>query len=223
MAIDIDGVRIEQVPIVDDSEDDRETIGDDLRDFALTPRPLAGPFGTVEQLLEAVIRGGQAAVCDHHLTPRNYAPCTGAQLLKECYARQFPSVLVTRYEKANIDQIRPYRRAIPSVIPNEAANPDLIVKGWELCVGEFQDRYVPTRKPRRTMLRVDDVIETSSHVDVYVLVPGWNSDEAIKLSLAMFPEELRPYVRPQERFFAIVNMGAENQEDLYFEGFEYRG
>ncbi len=223
MAIVIDGTRVERVPIVDDSDDDRDTIGDDLRDFNLTPQPLAGPFGTVDQLLQAVINGGEAAVCDHHLTPRNYAPCTGAQLLKQCYERKFPSVRVTKYEKANIDQIRPYRRSIPALIPSEDANPEMIVKGWELCVGEFKGQYVPTRKPWRTMLRVEDVIQTSNQVDVYVFVPGWNSDEAIKLSLAMFPEQLRQHVLPNERLFAVVNVGAENQEDLYFEAFEYRG
>jgi hypothetical protein len=73
------------------------------------------------------------------------------------------------------------------------------------------------------MFRIDDVKEASNPIHVYVVVPGWISDEAIKLPLELFPEDLRRHVKPDERFFAVINLGAETQEDLYFDSIEYRG
>lgn len=223
MALVLNGTRIDRVGVVDDSADARDTISDDLRDADFIPQPFVGPFKTLNQLLRAVPSRADAVVCDHHLSPRNYAPCTGAEAVGHWYENRFPSVLITRYEKAEIEQIRRYRKGIPALIPSDEAGSDVIVKGFEVCIGEFNDHFIPARKPWVNMFRIDDVDDTSQSVQVYVVVPGWNSDEAIKLPLDMFPEDLRKHVKTEERFFAKMNLGAENQEDLYFDAIEYRG
>jgi hypothetical protein len=223
MATVIEGKTLERVRIADDSEDNRETLSDDLRDANFTAEPLDGPFLTLQDLLRAVTEGADAAVCDHHLAPRNYAPCTGAELLGRCYDLSFPSVLVTKREKSNIDQIRPFRSKIPSLIPTEDVNTDAIIKGWEVCIGEFNQKFIPARRSWSAVLRVDYVYTSGQQTEVDVILPAWNSDEIVKLSLEMFPENIREHVRPEERFFAKVNLGAENQFDLYFENIEYRG
>lgn len=223
MPLVLNGTKIEQVGVVDDSQDTRETISDDLRDVDLTPQPFPGPFASTEQLLSTVWEGSDALVCDHHLSPRNYAPCTGAEVVSRCYERQFPSVLVTKYGKAEVDQIRLYRRGIPVLIPSDESNPDLIAKGFAVCVEEFNDRYTPTRKPWKNMVRIDDVNVNSNPINVYVVVPGWNESQVIRLPIDIFPAGVRDHVRPKERFFAHINMGAETQEELYFVAIEYRG
>jgi len=223
MTLILNGTKINCVGIVDDSEDTRETISDDLRDANFTPHPFVGPFATMDELLQGVLRTADAVVCDHHLTPRNYAPGTGAEAVGWWYENHFPSVLVTRYEKAEIEEIRRYRRGIAALIPSDEANSDEIVKGFEVCIGEFRNQFTPARKPWVNMFRIDDVDKTSQPVHVYVVVPGWNSDEAIKLPMDIFPDDLQKHVKSEERFFAKMNLGAENQEDLYFDAIEYRG
>jgi len=223
MALVLSGTNIERVGVVDDSEDTRETISDELQDADVTPESFDGPFATLNDLIQTVSGAVDAVVCDHHLNPRNYAPCTGAEAVGKWYENHFPAVLVTRYEKAEIEEIRRFRRGIAALIPSDEANPDTIVNGLEICIGEFSNRFTPTRKPWPNMFRVDDVDESSKPVQVYVVIPGWNSDEAIKLTLDMFPDNLRDYVKPDERFFASMNLGAEAQEDLYFDAIEYRG
>lgn len=223
MALVLSGTNISRVGVVDDSEDTRETISDELQDAHVEPRPFDGPFGTLNELIDTVTAGVDAVVCDHHLTPRNYAPCTGAEAVATWYASHFPAVLVTRYEKAEIEGIRRFRRSIPTLIPSDEANPDTIVKGFEVCIEEFNGRFIAPRKPWTNMFRVDDVDESSRPAQVYVVIPGWQSDEAIRLTLDMFPEALREYVKPDERFFAVMNIGAQSQEDLYFDEIEYRG
>jgi hypothetical protein len=223
MALVISGTKIERVGVVDDSEDTRDTISDELEDAQVEPAPFDGPFGTLNDLIGTVAAAVDAVVCDHHLSPRNYAPCTGAEAVANWYANRFPAVLVTRYEKAEIEEIRKFRRNIPSLIPSDEANPDTIVKGLQTCIEEFNGRFIPPRKPWTNMFRIDDVDENAKPVQVYVVIPGWQSTEAIKLTLDMFPGPLREHVKPDERFFAVMNVGAETQEDLYFDDIEYRG
>jgi len=223
MALVLSGTNIERVGVVDDSEDTRDTISDELQDAQLEPAPFDGPFGTLNDLIGTVAAAADAVVCDHHLSPRNYAPCTGAEAVANWYANRFPAVLVTRYEKAEIEEIRKFRRSIPSLIPSDEANPDTIVKGLQTCIEEFKGLFIPPRKPWPNMFRVDDIDVNANPVQVYVVVPGWQPSEAIRLTLDMFPEALREHVKPDERFFAVMNMGAETQEDLYFDNIEYRG
>lgn len=223
MALVISGTNIERVGVIDDSEDTRDTISDELQDAQVEPAPFDGPFGTLNDLIGTVAAAADAVVCDHHLTPRNYAPCTGAEAVANWYANRFPAVLVTRYEKAEIDEIRKFRKNIPSLIPSDEANPDTIVKGLQTCIEEFNGRFISPRKPWTNMFRIDDVDENAKPVQVYVVIPGWQSTEAIRLTRDMFPEALREHVKPDERFFAVMNLGAETQEDLYFDNIEYRG
>jgi CheY-like chemotaxis protein len=223
MTLVINGTNIDRVGVVDDSADTRDTISDELKDAHVVPMPFDGPFTSLNELLETVHAEVDAVVCDHHLSPRNYAPCTGAEAVGQWYQNHFPSVLVTRYEKAEIEEIRLFRRRIPALIRSDEASPDNIVKGLELCIGEFNNHFIPARKPWPNMFRIDDVEEASNPIQVYVVIPGWNSEEAIRLPLEMFPGDLRQHVKPDERFFAVINLGAEKQEDLYFDAIEYRG
>lgn len=223
MPLIFNGTRIEHVGVIDDSQDTRDTISDDLRDVNLVPRPFDGPFYTLDALLETVTTNAEALICDHHLSPRNYAPVTGAEVVAQCYGRQFPSLLVTRYGKADIDHIRRFRRNIPVLLTSDEATPDLIPPSFEICVGEFNNNFLPTRKPWKTLLRIDSLDESSQPIGVNTLVPAWNSSEFIKLLIDMFPDDMRVNVAPGERFYAQVNIGADKQEDLYFDGFEYRG
>jgi CheY-like chemotaxis protein len=223
MALVLSGTNIQRVGVVDDSEDTRDTISDELQDAHVETRAFDGPFGTLNELIDTVVAGVDAVICDHHLTPRNYAPCTGAEAVANWYANHFPAVLVTRWEKAEVDGIRPFRRNIPSLIPSDEANPDAIVKGLEICIEEFNGRFIPPRKPWANMFRVEEVDESAKPVQVYVVIPGWQSDEVIRLLLDLFPEPLRGHVKPEERFFAVMNLGAQTQEDLYFNDIEYRG
>ncbi len=213
---------ISSVAVLDDNEDSRETMSDELRHASFTPAPIGRHDADKESLIDTITGAANAAVCDHHLL--GYAPCSGAEAVSGLYEVEFPAVLVTAYFKADIDQIRPFRRGIPTLLtPDEASeDPDSIVRGFELCIREFREDFSPTRRPWRTMLRVDDVEEFHGVPMVYIVLPGWNSSEVIRFPRSMIPEELHSFVQPGERFFATVNKGAEDQLELYFENFEHR-
>jgi CheY-like chemotaxis protein len=222
MAIEVEGITIERVGVVDDNSDNRETISDDLRDLELDPQPFAGPFGSTEELVNSVMQGNHAVICDHHFT-RNYAPGSGAEAVAAWYQQHFPPVLVTAWSKAEIDHIRKFRRYIPVLLTPRDANPDRIIKGFELCIGEFNNKFVPSRRPRKTLITIQDVDSTQTVPDVYIVLSGWNSGEVIRIPIDTIPPEYHSVVHPSERLYAFVNIGAETQEELYFDEFEYRG
>lgn len=204
--------------IVDDNEDMRETLRDELEYAEIEAKPLAGPFSTLDDLVSTVVGRANAAVCDHHLT-RNYASCDGAEAVASLYESKLPAVLVTAYSKADVHEIRRFRRGIPILLTPDEANPDSLVKGFEVCRREFDGEFVPSRRPWQTMVQIEDVDGDT----VYAILPGWNSNEVVKFSKTMINSELHEHVVAGERFFAQVNKGAEDQAELFFEDFEYRG
>lgn len=223
MAVLLDNISIQDVAVADDSEDARNSMSDELKDFNLTPRPLQGPFKGTDQLVNLARSVAQAAVCDHHLRTRNFADFSGAEAVARSYEMKFPAVLVTSWSKADIDQIRFYRRKVPVLLTPEQADPDSIVRGFEVCIREFKNDFLPNRKPWKTLIRIEAVDDQEANPLVYVVIPGWNATEVIRFPKHIIPESLHPHVKPEERFFALVNKGADDQADLYFEEFEYRG
>lgn len=206
-----------KVAIVDDNDDSRETLRDELEDYHYVPEPLQGPFDTLDSLVNTVRAKADVAICDHHLFS-NYAGFYGAEAVARLYESRLPAVLVTAWSKANLQEIRPFRRHIPVLLTPEQAEIERIAQGWDVCRNEFKGHFLPSRRPWQTLVQIEDV----HGQDVFVTVPGWRSDEVIRLPREAIKKELEPYVKPGGRLFAMVNKGAEQQADLFFEDFHYR-
>lgn len=224
MAHSIAGRDISTVYIVDDSVDSRSTLRDELKFAAYTPRVIEGPFQTSQELFDSILNIADAVVCDHHLNTRNFAPCSGAEAISHWYFARIPSVMVTKWSKADVDQLRRYRRQVPVILtPEEASNTDNITKGFEICIEEFNDNFLPSRKPWRNLVRIEEVDTSTRHHIVYAVIPGWDSNEVVRFPIDIIPVDMHLYVKPGSRFYAKINMGAPTQELLYFSDFEYKG
>jgi len=227
MSLILDGRHIEDVGVIDDSEDGRQTLSEELEDtdYDFRPLPFTGPFQNVDELFGALAQRTQAVICDHRLSTRNFAPFTGAEVVSRCYREHFPSVLTTTYSGIGVEiaRIRLYRRYIPTLLTFSEATPDAIIKGWETCILEFRGHFRPSRKPWRTLVRVADKDDDYKEPILSVVIPAWNSDEKVSLLLSNVPDDLQPHMTPGARFYARVNIGAERQEDLYFDEFEWHG
>lgn len=223
MAWQFDGVRIESVAIVDDNEDARLSMHDELSDSAVEPRIVRGQyFEDAEKLVTAARDEADAAIFDHHLSTYNFARCSGAEAVAVSYDQQFPAVLITAYSNADIDGIRRFRRRVPALLTPEQADPDSIQRAFEVCVLEFKQHFLPSRKPMKTLVRVEDVDLEPKMPIVYAIVTAWNSEEVVRFPLDVMPERLRSRAIAGARFYAVVNIGAESQTDLYLEQFEFR-
>jgi hypothetical protein len=222
MPLAVNSKNIVNVGVIDDTPDVRATVSDELKEAAFIPYDFAGPYGSTDELIGELLTRTDAAVCDLHLNQRNYASFSGAEVIYRCYLERLPSILVSRYTKADNDHIRRYRRWIPVALDYRDANPDSIANGFAICVREFEEKFVPGRRPWRTLIRVEDVEPESNPPMVFAIIPAWNPDEGVRFPLDIVPEEIRDSVKPDARIYAKVNIGAENQDELFFEDFEYR-
>jgi len=205
------GTSVDRTLIVDDQDEAREAFAETVEDAGLTPVPDAGPLGDFDAYLTQTITSASAALCDQFLRHRNYARFDGALFVKSLYERSFPAVLCTHYDEL-IDDIRPFRRWIPSLQrPNELDADDFLA-GLRVCLAEFDEAFAPHREPWRTQVKVIDVREDERRF--FVEVPAWGPD-IVPLKYVGVPEFITSELREGWRCRAYVNLGAEELVDLY--------
>ncbi len=216
MSVQLLNQQIDGVAIVDDEPQSRTSYGYTIENADLTPISENGPLGTLDQYLQngAVEARAQAGLCDFQLSARAYAAFSGAQLVSNWYRRGFPALLCTRFEKAQIERIRPYRRWIPVLIKPAELTEDTLVMGLEECIHELQVGFRPTRRPWRVqvhfLLKDEDIND-----GFFVEIPGWEPNEVIRIHLSDLPDDIQPLVREDYRCHAQANLAAEYPEDLY--------
>jgi hypothetical protein len=106
----------------------------------------------------------------------------------------------------------------------EEATLDRIGDGIRICFQEFNNTFTATRRPWRTLVRIEDVDRLQTIPIVYAIIPAWNSKKAVRFPLDVIASKaLYNEVKAGARFFARVNIGAEDQADLFFDDFEFRG
>ncbi len=215
-----------RVALVDDDPTASAALSVLLEDAGYEAIEVDPPLESMHDAIVQIREIASAAICDHRLSPRGLASFSGAELVAELYETAFPAVLISQYFM--IDQnvsIRKYRRRIPILLARDDVGPDQLDDAIRICTDEIGGQPLPHRKSWRTLVRVV-AKDTEGGEDVLdAIIPGWRRDEAVR-----FPAELLgshkktlPEGRSNElelRFFARVNIGAEDARDLYFEGFE---
>lgn len=216
------GTRIERIKIVEDDASNRESLAEIVADANFVPVLENGPLPDLSDFTAAAIADTDAFIFDHHLKQSQYAPFDGAEAVAFLY-KKCPSLLCTQWSKADIDGMRFYRRYVPALIPTDELDPSTIAEKIEVCINEFKDKFLPSREPVRTIVRIESVDFEQKPPIVYGVLPSWNPRQVIRFPISVITEKLRQYVRPDERFFVHVNLGAEDEAELYFDGFDYRG
>lgn len=206
--------QIQRIRLVDDDPDSLVGYGYTIEDADLQPVPASGPLGTLDNYLAGAKGDADAGLSDFDLHTRSYAGFSGAQLVKSWYESEFPGILCTRYEKAQIEKIRPYRRWIPSLLKPEELNPDSLMEGFEACIREFQGKFTAVRRPWRTQVHFLHPDE-ETHNTYFVEVPGWSSQEFLRIRLDDLPIPLRSSVAEDFRCHAYANIGTPESEELY--------
>ena len=189
-----------------------------VEDMELVPIDAAGPYKDVTQLVREVTGKANALLCDYHLNMRQYAPFQGDEVVVACYDNSFPALLITAYGDHEYTIPRALRRKVPSLLAPDAVVPEVVLDELEKCIAEFRSEFRPSRKPWRTLVRVVEVDDEEQAV--YVLVPGWDSKTKVRLRYPDFPDTLQRVLEPGRRFHALVNVGAERSDELYFVDWE---
>ena len=215
-----------KVALVDDDPTAAATMKVLLEDAGYEPIGVESPLESIHDALAQIKGMAGAAICDHRLSPRGLASFSGAELVAQLYESSFPAVLISQYFK--IDQnvsIRKYRSKIPILLARDELGPDQLADAIQACTDEIRGQMSPHRKAWRTLVRVV-AKDTEGGEDVLdAIIPGWRPDEAVRFPAELLGSYKRELPegrsdRLQLRFFARVNIGAEDARDLYLEGFE---
>lgn len=219
MSLTVDGHQIQRVLVIDDEPLARESYGEVVEDLNLNPILVDDTYHDLQRFALNVKHRGDAAICDHHLRKQQYAAFNGADFVAYMYDMKFPALLCTRREEADIDEIRPYRRNIPVLLNPRDLTPENIQAGFNKCVNEFNEKFLPSRKPWRALVRVDGVDEENKLF--YVIIPGWDAEQVIRLRLQDLPSTVKEKILSgTTRIHAKVNLGAEANEDIFFYDWE---
>lgn len=210
---------VKRVGVIDDYEEGRATLAFMVEDASLEPVLQNDSVTDLDGYLYSITQKFDAVVTDHHLRKvKSYFPIDGAELAALCYHRQIPSLLVTRYEQPEILEIRKFREKLPVVLTPDEYNVDSLITGLEKCINEFKGNITVGRKAWRTLVRVDDIKDDKN---LYIIVPGWNSQQAIALNMNNLPDDLQKIIKPDMRLFAKVNIGNDNANELFIKDWEF--
>ncbi len=218
MALVIDNRSLERIALVDDDKTVRDSYEMSIEELKLQAVNEAGPLPELERFIREARARADAAVCDFKLRVKNYAPFNGAELVARWFETGFPALLCTKWDRANIDDMRRFRSKIPFLIRPTDLDPDRIIEGLTVCVRELAGHFLDSRKSYRSLVRIEDLDEKSKYV--YVVVPAWNPSEVVRLLFTDIPEKVRPHVQIDARLYAEVNLGAESYEELFFRSWE---
>jgi hypothetical protein len=211
---------IRRMAIVDDEEEGRESSSYPIEELSLTAVQEVGPLPVLPDYLDQLKERADGVLCDHHLRITPYAKFNGAELAALSYQWHFPAILCTKWDTASVDEMRRWRRFIPALLNPKELNPESIVRSLETCVAEFRGIYSEPRREWRALIRIEDRDEGRSFL--FIEIPSWDTKDIVKIPFDVLPEALLPDAIPGKRMHAFTNLGAERQEELYFENWEGR-
>jgi hypothetical protein len=219
--------RIEAVAIVDDDLRAARAQEEQVIDAGFKPIIVKGVFKNVVKLAAEIERQSQAAICDHRLFNSGFANFYGAELVAELYVRGFPAILITTFLSQDYDvSIRKFRRRIPVLLGREELEAETIINGLKSTTEELAGNIPNSRRPHRTLVRVQELRKDSNEYVLDVIIPSWNLERAVTFPAVLVPEPVLKRVRASIRrktpvhLFADVNIDAERDDDIYIDNLE---
>lgn len=213
--------KVKSVAIIDDDPHEVDVTCVTLQDAGFTPIKLSNGFKTEATIAAAVRKSAQAAICDHRLSYHGYAQFYGAGVVARLIQRGTPAILVTQFVNQDSDvSIRKWRRHVPVVLRRDDLDEIHIAAGFESCLKEIKGEYLPGRKPWRSLVRVVDIRDEDKQKVVDVILPSWHPKESVRFPASLLPVAFRKKLKPGLRLMAMVNIGAEKAEDLFFYDFQ---
>src|SRR5262249_53626945 len=153
----------------------------------LTPIELEDRLESIPVAVATIRKLAVAAICDFQLRPRNYAPFDGAELVAALYEAHVPAILCTKYETSSVAEVRAFRGRQPSLLTPDELTAEMVSSGFESCVREHRGEVSASRRGWRTLVRFEAVDERSA----WIVVPGWRSQEGLRLLLTDLPGPVR--------------------------------
>lgn len=209
---------INKVAVVDDDDQAAQTIIHALQDGKFEPYRQEA-MGSIQELVDSIVAGSDAAVCDHRLRYGAFADVSGAELASRLMLAEHPTILVTQYldQYADVD-IRQFRGNLPVVLRRDQADePSELRDAFARCLLEISRGRLDSRKPQRTLLRVEQITKVNDDSVIDAVVHGWNPKDTVRFPMSLVHPDDRASVKEQSILSAMTNLRAEEKVDLFFE------
>ncbi len=212
-----------RIAIIDDDARGRKVTGEQVQDMGALPVLFESPFEnkTASDVAAEIVAKTDAAICDHRLRRGGYALFDGAELVAQLTERGFPAVLLTVFVDMDADSsIRRWRHKVPVLLDRDEADESAFGSAIDYCRREIAGDPHPSRRSRRTFVRVLETRTEDGEPVVDAIVPDWNSQKAVRFPLSLVPESLRTQIAENALLTAMVNIGASGSNALFFEDFQ---
>lgn len=208
----------ECITIVDDDPDEREGLMDELRDHNIEPKAVDGRYGQdIGRLINDVVAiGSPFVICDHRLQSKNFASFNGSRVIEALGAANHPAMLLTMYQSTNRLDLRAARADVPVVVSRRDFDVSHLGTYAEICRREIANDPVDERRPHQTLIWINEIKDDHGAVELYVTIPSWQPDYAIILPTACIAANLIPKLRVGDYLLGDVNIGATEEDDLFF-------
>lgn len=212
------------VTVIDDDPDQREELMDDLNDYNIEPVTLEGPYGNdIDRLIGDVMTLNKPfVICDHRLQTQNFSSFNGSRVIQSLIQNGQPAMLLTMYQSTNRIELRSSRADIPVVVGRDSFDIENLGAYAEVCRREIANDPVDTRRPHRTLISVLEVEDNRNGPTIYVDVPSWKPEHALILPHECVAAELLQTLASGDFLLGAVNIGAENEEELFFKNVDER-
>lgn len=210
--------RIDRALIVADEQEARDAYEYVIEEMGIRAHKVTDGLQKQVKPFLASINPNDVILCDFHLKRHNYAPCNGDELMALCFQSGFTGALCASLSESLIR--RDYLRYVPGLIRSGNPLAEDLVRAWNRCRRELAGDFEPTRRPWRTLVRVDEV--DHERRCFYAVVPSWDVRTKVRIYNDNLPEDMSKLIEPDRRFHAMVNTGAESSSDLFFYQWEPR-
>lgn len=206
-----------RVTVIDDDEDGCEEIMDILRDYNFEPLSVTGTFddrlGDLVQAIEA--QHPSFVICDNRLSTRQMAQFYGVSVVKELVSRRIPAMLLTMYGSPDRLVLRQSRFDVPVIVHREAFEAVRLAEYYEICRREILSDPVDARRPHRSLIRIDNVLNGPIR-QIDAVVPAWRVDHAVPIPIECIAEHLHDKISAGVYLLGDINIGASDEDELFF-------
>jgi CheY-like chemotaxis protein len=182
---------------------------------------------TIDHAISWIRHNAQAVICDVQLNHGNTSiQYDGAELMATVIGDcRIPGVLTTGFKDDVGMFVRPHRPKIPVLVSrDETEDAAVLLSGVDRCRAEIAHGRAPDRATHRVPLFIEKAGRTETGIALDARVGGWSRKASMRFPARMLGDQFNHFDAARaivgRAFFAAVNLGAEDETDLFLENVE---
>lgn len=210
---------IKRIHVIDDDPTVRSSYLDTVEDMGLQGVDVSQPIKDIESLFDTIDPISDGVIFDYQLNSTKYSAHNGDIYGKAAYERRIPFIISSYFTPLSMEGRRRY---IPKAVHVDILGPGAVAEAFELCIGEYNGKFITRRMPIRTLVRVEGMKTLGDMCELNVVIPNWHPHTGVRILVeathlpGVVEVEKELHQTGVVRLTAEVNTGAEDINELYF-------